>query len=151
MTFQPPASGQANVAEYMISPLPWVSSSTVPSGSVWRIDFPYLTSEIQVHNATPGASTVAVGFTLSGVLGSNRYLVGTNQSAGNTYVGETFSFRSRVKTMYVVGITGSSNVSIFAGLTTVQTRSFPTLTGSADHYSITSSVFNPTFSYDGLG
>lgn len=143
MTFQPPASGLNNVAEYMASPLPWVSSSVIASGSVWTINFPKVTSEIHVHNAIPSASAVGVAFTLSGALGTNRFLV------GSSYVGETFSFRARVKTLYIVGLTGSSNVSIYAGMTMVNPRTFPILTGSAPV--VSSSQEDPYFSYDGLG
>ena len=149
MTFQPPASGLNNVAEYMASPLPWVSSSVIASGSVWTINFPKVTSEIHVHNATPGASSVGVAFTMSGALGTNRFLVGTNQTAGSSYVGETFSFRARVKTLYIVGLTGSSTVSVYAGMTMVNPRTFPILTGSAPVVSSTQE--DPYYSYDGLG
>jgi hypothetical protein len=152
MTFQSAPSGLNNVAEYMASPLPWVSSSTVTSGSVWRIDFPYVTSEIQIHNATPADSSVGVAFTLSGARGTNRFLVGTNQAAGSSYVGETFSFRTRVKTLYIIGLTGSSTVSVYAGLTMIPTRSFPILTGSSPiALNLTGSTFDPYFSYGGLG
>lgn len=152
MTFQYPSPGINDVASYLASPLPWVSSSTLASGSVWRIDFPYITSEVHVHNATPGTSTVGVGFTLSGVQGTNKFLVGTNQGAGSTNSGETFSFRTKVKTLYIIGITGSSTVSVYAGLTTILTRSFPTLTGSSPTaFNNTSSLYDPYLSYDGLG
>jgi hypothetical protein len=153
MTFQPPGSGLNNTAEYVASPLPWVSSSVVASGSVWRIDFPKVTSEIHVHNATPADSSVGVAFTLSGALGTNRFLIGTNQTSGNSYVGETFSFRTRVKTLYIVGLTGSSTVSVFAGLTMINPRAFPILTGSSPtQLSLTgSTTYDPYFSYDGLG
>src|SRR5574337_1691043 len=148
MTFQYPSPGPGDVASYLTSGLPWVSSSTVTSGSVWRIDFPYVTSELWIHNATEGSTTtVGVGFTYSGSLGNNRILLSSNQTAGSSYTGDVFEARTRVKTIYIVGLSGSALISVYAGLTVIKTTQFPTLTGSSNPY-LSASIPDPVFGYD---
>lgn len=146
MTFQYRSHGQADVASYLMTGLPWVSSSTVPSGSVWRIQFPYVTNEITVRMASPlGASTnitsVGIGFTQNGVQSNkNMFII---QSNGTNY-SEEIKVKIRTKELYIVGLTGTSKVSVMAGLTLISSSSFPVLTGSADTNAY-------QFGYDGLG
>jgi len=148
MPFQPPASGLSNTAEYMASGLPWVSSSVIPSGSTWRIDFPMVTSNLTIHNAgSAGSSTMAVSFTLSGAQGSNRFLL-TN----NTNVADTFEEHVRVKTVFITALTNFVTASVYAGLTTIQPKYYPVLTGSAPvAFDPTGSIYENYLSYDGLG
>lgn len=146
MTFQYRSHGQADVASYLMTGLPWVSSSTVPSGSVWRIQFPYVTNEITVRMASPlGALTnitsVGIGFTQNGVQSNkNMFII---QSNGTNY-SEEIKVKIRTKELYIVGLTGTSKVSVMAGLTLISSSSFPVLTGSADTNAY-------QFGYDGLG
>lgn len=147
MTFQPPGGGLNNTAEYMTSGLPWVSSSAIPSGSTWRVDFPYVTSHLLIQNAGSTASQLGVGFSLSGTQGSNRFLL----SSTTTTQGQ-LSHHIRVATLYVTALTNGVTASIFAGLTTIPTRTFPTLTGSAPvAYDPTGSIYENYLSYNGLG
>lgn len=120
MSFNFPRSGPSNVAEYQASGLPWVTSSNI-TDSVWRIDFPYVTNALSLQ-VTSG--TVRLGFTQNGVNGSNYILVGTSNDYPN--------FDLRCKTIFLRSHTAmTSSVSVIAGLTQIQHRDFPVLTGSA--------------------
>jgi len=120
MTFQPPRSGPNNVAEYQASGLPWVTSSNVTS-QVWRIDFPYVTNHIIAH---AHSGTIRMGFTENGVNGSNFILL----QSGDTHP----SMPIRCKTLFVRSNTAATGtLCIMAGLTLIQHRDFPILTGSA--------------------
>lgn len=147
MPFQPPASGLSNTAEYMASGLPWVSSSTIPSGSTWAIEFPYVTNHLLIHNASSTSSTLAIGFSLSGSRGTNRFLI---DSA--TQIDESFDQHVRITKIYLTATTNNVTASVFAGLTTIPAKYFPTLTASAPvAYDPTGSVYENYLSYDGLG
>lgn len=147
MPFQPPGGGLNNTAEYLTSGLPWVSSSGIPSGSTWEISFPYVTSHLTVHNASAASSMLTVGFTFSGSRGSNRFLLdSTAQIKG------TFDQQVRVGKVYLTALTNNVTASVFASLTTIPQRYFPTLTGSAPvPFDPTGSYYENNLSYDGLG
>ena len=122
MSFNYPTSGQANVAEYMASGLPWVTASNVTTASV-RIDFPMVTSNITIRNNSPAASgALKVGYTANGVSGSNFFLLEGQQ---------TLSADVRTKSLFVMSTSGSIAYSVHAGLTMIESRGFPVLTGSA--------------------
>jgi hypothetical protein len=131
----------------MASGLPWVSSSVIASGSTWAITFPYVTNHLSVQNAGTSASTLGVGFTLSGSQGSNRFLLSSNAT-----VQAQFSEHLRITTLYITALTNNVTASVFAGLTTIQARQFPVLTGSAPvAFDPTGSVYENYLSYPGLG
>jgi hypothetical protein len=147
MPFQPPGGGLNNTAEYMTSGLPWVSASVLSSGSVWQIEFPYVTNHLRIHLDGGNNATLAFGFTRSGSLGSNKnFLTATSTTS------DTFSEHIRVKTLYIVAHSNNVTASVFAGLTTIPTKNFPTLTGSAPvAFDPTGSVYENYLSYVGLG
>ena len=147
MPFQPPASGLSNTAEYLASGLPWVSSSAIPSGSTWVIEFPYVSSHLCIKNTSIVASTLAVGFTASGTLGNNRFNL-----INNTTVQAEFNQHVRVTKVYLTAFTNNVTASVFGGMTTISPRHFPTLTGSAPvAYDPTGSIYENYLSYNGLG
>jgi hypothetical protein len=135
MTLNNPRSGAGFVSEYQISALPYVTSSTATSGTLTQIDFPYITSFLGIRN-TAASGSLIVGFSRNGTLGTNRLTVDTSGSFGADY---------RIKSLFVSATTGSVSYELTAGLTLVQTRDFPILTGSLPA--------NPTgsFAYDGIG
>jgi hypothetical protein len=102
MTFQYPRSGPNNVAEYQAAGLPWVTSSNV-------------------------TGSVRLGFTENGVngVGGSNYII---IESGNSYP----SMPIRCKTLFVrSNTTATGSLSLMVGLTTIDPRTFPTLTGSA--------------------
>jgi hypothetical protein len=147
MPFQPPASGLSNTAEYMASGLPWVSSSAIPSGSTWTVTFPYVTNHLTIHLASTTTAQMGVGFTLSGSQGSNRFLLSSTANFA-----DTFDQHTRIAKVYITALTNNVTASIFAGLTTIPTKQFPILTGSAPvAFDPTGSVYENNLSYTGLG
>ncbi len=123
MSFNYPSSGQANVAEYMASGLPWVTASNVTTASL-QIDFPMVTSNITVRNNAPDLTggSLRVGYSANGVSGSNYFLLEPQT---------TLSTNVRTKSLFVMSSSGSIAFSIHAGLTMIEPRGFPVLTGSA--------------------
>ena len=126
MTFEYPKGGGTNsVAEYMASGLPWVTSSNVSSSVPAEIDFPMVTSNITVRNNEldgPLSASLRVGYSANGVKSSNYFLLAP-QGILSTNV--------RVKSLFLMSSSGSLAFSVHAGLTTIESRGFPVLTGSA--------------------
>ncbi len=117
------SSSPGSYAEYMVSAVPWLTASTVQASTTIRQSFDYVASTISVRNKMTGSSDqLAVGFTSSGVAGSNRIVL-----AG----GESFSADFRFKDVYLRGL-GAADISyeLIIGLTTISATMFPTLTGS---------------------
>lgn len=124
MTFQYPRSGINNVAEYQASGLPWITGSISITSTPLRIDFPYVTNALHFHvHDHGGTSAMRFGFTENGVNGTNYGLI----HGDDGWV--TFNFRC--KTIYVRADAGTVQCSIAAGLTTIDQKIFPILTGSA--------------------
>lgn len=151
MTFQYPSPGVGDVASYMTAGLPWVSSSAIPSGSTWTINFPYVTSELLVENAGLAASSLGLGFTLSGSQGTGPSGSTCNfRLNSSTTTNGTFFAHVRCKSLFVTALTNNVTASVFAGLTVIKTNQFPTLTGSTNPY-LSASIPDPVFGYTGLG
>lgn len=119
-----PKTGFGHAAEFQSSALPWVTSSVAPaaaSGPV-RHDFPKVARFITVSNRDGAANTLSFGFTYNGVkFSNNKFVLGAGQS---------LTLELRVKSIWVQGETGTPNYSVLAGLTTVDARDMPELTGS---------------------
>lgn len=127
-----------DVGQYQMAGLPFVTASNIATGDgTVVIPFPFVTKFITVKNNTT-SSNLRVGFTANGVSGSNYNGV-TNTTP---FYGEI-----RVRELYLrVGVGTTINYEIFAGLTTINSSSFPVLTGStpADNT-------NFVYSYPGIG
>lgn len=121
MTYNNTRSGPNNTAEYMASGLPWVTSSTGIGTSPWKIQFPYVTNHLSF--CVTGSGAVRVGFTQNGVNGTNFALI----PGGAGWV----QFDVRCKEIYVRSDSATQNLSIMAGLTLIDEKNFPVLTGSA--------------------
>ena len=145
--FQYPSSGPNNALEYMASGLPFVTTS-LASPTSFRIDFPFVTSEIYIQVSGATGSSIRVGFTDNGVNGNNYFPVENTESP--------VTMRIRCKTIYVRTNTGTApSYSVMAALTTIPNMSFPTLTGSAADPVTGRNFFNsasnaPIFGYRGL-
>lgn len=127
MTYQNARSGPNNVGEYQTSGLPWVTSSLVTQTPL-KIDFPYVTNHISVHGgAYGGTDGVRIGFSVNGVNGGNYALV----KAADGWT----QFDLRCKEIYVRADTGTVSMSLCVGLTLIENKAFPSLSGSA--------IYNP--------
>lgn len=123
MTFEYPKAGVNAAVEYMVSGLPWVTSSNVSSSVAAQIDFPMVTSNITVrNNAVSGASNLKFGYSANGVRASNYFLIEPQT---------VLCVNVRVKSVFLMSTSSSLVFSVHAGLTTIESRGFPVLTGSA--------------------
>jgi hypothetical protein len=146
--FQYPSSGPNNTLEYMASGLPFVTTS-VATATPFRIDFPYITSEIYIQVSGAAGSSIRVGFTENGVNNNNYFAVENTESP--------VTMRIRCKTLWIRTNTGTApSYSVLGALTQIPSTSFPVLTGSvADpntgRYIFNSSSQTNNFGYNVLG
>jgi hypothetical protein len=117
---QHPKSGWNSVAEYQISSLPYATSSTAGSSAPYYLGFPYVTSFIFIKNT--GTNYLNVGFTQNGVIGGQKFSIPPSGSYGD---------RFRIKDLYLMANSGSTNFEVIAGLTFIETNKMPVLTASA--------------------
>ena len=104
------------VNAYLVPSLPWVTASNL-SGYV-RHDFAMVTKNIEVHNV--GTSAFKIAFTQNGFVSNNCLTVPVSGS---------FNKDIRIKSLFLSG--SSAQYELFAGLTTIQERTMPLLTGSS--------------------
>lgn len=116
-TFVSPGAG--SLSEYMISGIPWVTSSQIP-GSIIQINFLNVTSFFTVKNTS--LNTIKVAFTQNGFNTGNYFSLSAN---------EVFSGDLRVKSLFLSSST-TSNFELVAGVTSIPASNFPSLTGSND-------------------
>lgn len=124
MPLDNPRGGIGYAAEFQSSALPWVTSSTAPSqGSPLHYDFPKVTRFITVTNrdlATSGS--ISFGFTESGVKSTNNKWIVNG--------GSSITLELRVKKIFLQGEVGTGPFSLCVGLTNVDARQMPVLTGT---------------------
>jgi len=118
-----PKTGFGYAAEFQSSGLPWVTSSVAPAaGSPTRLDFPKVTRFITIANRDTTTNTLSFGFTFNGIrFTNNKYVLNAGQSV---------TLELRVKSLWIQGESGTPNYSVLAGLTTVDAKDMPELTGS---------------------
>ena len=122
MPLDNPKGGIGYAAEFQSAALPWVTSSVAPAaGSPDRLDFAKVTRFITVSNLADATDTLSFGFTRNGVLGSNKFTLNP---------GQTLTLELRVKHLWIQGETGVPNYCVCAGLTTIDARDMPMLTGT---------------------
>jgi len=120
MTFNNSRSGINNATEYVVSGLPWVSSSVV-GVAPFRVQLPMVSSRLSFQ--VSAGSALRVGFTANGVNGSNFVLV-TNATGWS-------DFNFRCKEFFIRSDSATSTCSMAICLTTIDQKSMPVLTGSA--------------------
>jgi hypothetical protein len=124
MSFQQRPSGPNNVLEYQASGLPYATQRTTVSGSVAKIEFPYVTKFFQVTNL--GSTAINVGFTSNGVQGTNRITLASSGS---------FQGDIRVTDLFVFGGGSAIPFQVVAGLTQIPRSNFYVLTGALNNFS----------------
>lgn len=120
MPLDNPESGFGSVPEFMVSALPWTTSSYATTDPQ-RWDLPKVSKSVKIVNLD-GTDSLAVGWTRNGVTGSNRFLIPAGSS-------ETFDVR--VKEIHIMAVSGSIEYSVHAGLTMIPSRFMPPLSGSS--------------------
>lgn len=123
MSLNNPQGGLGYAAEFQSSALPFVTSSTAPAaGSPVRFDFPKVSRFITVVNRSAAADTLSFGFTRNGVvLSNNKYVLNAGQS---------ITLELRIKELFLQGETGTPPYSLCAGLTNIDARNMPVLSGT---------------------
>jgi len=123
MAFYNFQKGIGNVGSYLISSIPFLSSSLDVPGSgsePIKVRFPHISSFVTVKNDTPGNSGSAplrFGFSAKGTKGGNS----NKQNYIVLYNGESFTGDFRVSEVYLVAHTSVvSTGSVAAGMTGIR-------------------------------
>ena len=104
--------GLGNAASYEVSGIPYVTGGLNPAGGEIALSFPRVTRWVVVSNTdATAANTVKIGFSSNGVGGENYYLLSGSQTTPRLEV--------KVTELYLNG--ASTNVSVMAGLTSIET------------------------------
>ena len=104
--------GLGNAASYEVSGIPYVTGGLNPAGGEIVLSFPRVTRWVVVSNTdATAANTVKIGFSSNGVGGENYYLLSGSQTTPRLEV--------KVTELYLNG--ASTNVSVMAGLTSIET------------------------------
>ena len=109
------------VPSYQISAKPWATGSLALSTSATELSFPYVTRWVQVINT--GGNDVRVGFSENGVNGnpasnSNYFILET--AAATAAEASSTRLELRCKSIFVRADSGTSEVSVIAGLTDIK-------------------------------
>ena len=116
-TFASPGAGA--LSEYLVSGIPWVTSSQVPA-SILSVDFLNVISFFTIKNTS--SSSIKVSFTQNGFNTGNYFSLSAN---------EVFSADLRVKSLFLSSSLTSS-FELVAGVTSIPASNFPNLTGSVN-------------------
>ena len=117
-------AGLNNVGSYQVSGRPFASGS-INAASATKVEFPYVTRWVTIIN-NDTVNACKVGFSAAGVSGTNYFIVGKADAAGQP--------RSSVRLELKVGeiwLLDGENVDVVAGLTTIQTRHVKTDAGDS--------------------
>jgi len=125
MSLNNPQGGIGYAAEFQSAALPFLTASVAPvvSSGLLRVDFPKVSRFINVTNMAAVGNKLRIGFTRNGMSTPfNNYYVldGTQQ----------VMLELRVTSVYFAGTSGSIEFSMCAGLTNVDARQMPVLTGT---------------------
>jgi hypothetical protein len=116
-----PRSSFNSAPEYMVSGIPFVTSSNVSAGNVVRIDFDKVTKSVKVCNTSLAGTDLRVGFSRLGVMGGNYFLV-----SGSV----TQEFDVRTRSMFFYSTAGTVTFSVYAAQTTIDPTNVALFTGS---------------------
>jgi len=122
MPLDNPPAGPYSATEFMVSGLPWVSSSNI-SGLV-QIDFPQVTTDVEVRNGS--AANIRIAFTRNGFLSNNYIPLSASQVWDAEY---------RIKSLFL-SCSSVADVTVIAGLTGIQARFFPALSASSGNQGV---------------
>jgi len=131
-------AGLHNVGSYQVSGIPFVTSSVIPqsnsAGTAWKVEFPYVTSEITVCNHAANSHNLArIAFSARGVKDEvgNYYLIGASKDG----VGST-TFRIKATEIYCMSDDNHTDkVSICAALTTIPVARVTNISPSGSNWS----------------
>ena len=126
MAQQYPKAGANDTSAFLISAIPWVTQSALPTSGVLHISLPYATKFLFIRNAEIGGSTLRVGFSENGVTGNPA----SESRFFDILEGQTRNLELRVKDLFLTGTSGAPVLELVAGLSVVKADMFPAMTGS---------------------
>jgi hypothetical protein len=116
--------GEGYVPSYQISPVPFVTGSSVALGEIKQIRFGRVTKNLIIKNEGPATTNViAISFSENGLKSQNQNFFTISGS-------ESFNQELRTDRVFISGSVGTTNFRIIAGLTEIPNSSFYTLTAS---------------------
>lgn len=123
MSLSNPVLGEGYVPAYQISPIPFVTASSLSAQETKRYEFNSVTKSLFVQNLSSAGNTIALSFTENGLKPANSNFI---TIAG----GESFSQDLRTSVLFVSASLGTPSFQVFAGLTNIPVKNFLTVTGS---------------------
>lgn len=122
MALNTPSPGPNSAFEYLVSGIPWVTSSTVTTSATKEHELPSVCSTIHARCVSGSAGALLLGFTTAGVSGTNRISIAA---------GTSVSLPIRTKTIVVGALGGTATYELCVGLTTILAKDYPKYSGSA--------------------
>ena len=122
MSLNNPVGGIGYAAEFQSSALPFLTSSIALQNTSTRIDFPKVTRFICIANHESTGKYLKFGFTKNGVELGNYFLLDGGQ--------QTQNLELRVTSLHLMGSSSAVSFSMLAGLTNIDARQMPILSGS---------------------
>ena len=115
--------GVNSVAAYQVSGIPWLTGSTSIAAET-KFEFPTVSRTITVINSGSVPLLVHFAPAASGnVVSGHHYMTLPADK-------DSFTFNVKAKEIYVTPVGGSTGVQVIVERTSIETRDFPTLTGS---------------------
>ena len=120
ITASAPSPGEKAAGEYIVSGIPYVTSSTGKTANAYEVPFPTLSQWIIVQNTATDA-TLDFGCTAAGVGGSQKYTLAASETSPKLHI--------RSKGIFIKPTDGKT-YQVIAGLTNIPTGSIPDFTNS---------------------
>jgi len=123
MSLSNPVLGEGYVPAYQISPIPFVTASSLSVAQTKKYDFTSVTKSLFVQNLSSAGNTLALSFTENGLKPTNGNFITLG-------AGQSFSQDVRTSVIFVSASLGTPAFQVFAGLTNIPVKNFLTVTGS---------------------
>lgn len=123
MSLSNPVLGEGYVPAYQISPIPFVTASSLSATQTKSYEFQSVSKSLFVQNLSAAGNTLALSFTENGLKPANSNFI----TLGS---GQSFSQDLRTTKIFVSASVGTPSFQIFAGLTNIPVKNFLTVTGS---------------------
>ena len=129
MSINFPYMGEGYAPAYQISPVPWVTSSTIALGAITEIQFGNVTKYFTIKNNSP-STVLAIAFTQNGLTPANSYFYPLSGSSVQ-------EFEIRTDRIFLSGSAGASiSYTVLAGLTSILPTRFLTVTASNGYQNV---------------
>ncbi len=121
-----PRPGPGDMGSYLVSGVPYVTSSVLAIGETREISFPSVSRFFIVKNISAVSSSLAVAFTTNGLKATNSNFFTLSGSQSQT-------LDLRVKSLFLSNAVGLPGLAfeLIIGMTPIHNSDFPVLTGSS--------------------